>query len=143
MKRHRFSLAGVLRVRQLEEDLARGAVLAAATGHDLARARVEAQLARYDTLPMAREAEAPETFAGRQARAAFAAATVAAARGAAEETAGELARRRTTWRGASMRVAALERLEERQAAEHQRMLRREEERAVDDLVTGQHARERS
>jgi hypothetical protein len=63
---------------------------------------------------------------------------------AREHQVGALARvaeRRAEWSDASMRVAALERLEDRQREEHRIEMQRDENRVTDDLIVSRYGRE--
>jgi flagellar protein FliJ len=134
MRRYRFRLEPVLRVRRQEEDVARGAVLAATA---LAGAEAEALAERDRAYANGTAAPGPRSAADfvhvQHHRAALGQAVLEQRRRlqAAEV---QLAQARTGWTAAAARVGALERLDERQRAEHDVRALREEEMVVDDLV---------
>ena len=140
MRRYRFRLAPVLRVRRTEQDLAQAALLAA---HALVRTEQEALARREDAYAAAVNAQAPRRaadFVYEQAHRAALGTTVLAQRSrlAEAEQALEAARRAHT--AAASRVGALERLDERQRAEHHAHALREDDLIVDDLVVSRVAR---
>jgi flagellar FliJ protein len=140
MKRYRFRLESVLRVRRVQEDVARGdlarantAVTAAAAALDAARHR----LARTTSDPA--PADAPEWQARRALL--LGRAEEISARGADLEAATEArADRQRALAEARTRVRALERLDERRRAEHAVESARDESRTMDDLVTARWGR---
>ncbi len=142
MKRYRFPLHTVLRVRQSEEDLASASLLQA---NNQVRASTEAlneTVRRHEQRPPPAGAVDSSTFAMRQARAAWSAAAVRQAEqahAAAEARADEA---RVQWQDAARKVKALERLDERRRAEHHLLAERAGERETDDIVVGRHGRER-
>ena len=140
MKRYRFRLEAVLRVRRLQEDAARGA-LADATAA-VARAEAEEGRARawLDALRAQPAPDGPAAWDA-QRRVQLAAADELSSRGSdvAHARAEQQARQREL-AAARTRVRALERLDERRRAEHAREVARHEERAADDLVTSRYRR---
>jgi len=140
MKRFRFRLDQVLRVRRVQEDRARFALLAANRDAQLAAVQLDERLAEYRTRSMPTGPRSYEDFE----RALFLLDSGAAALGAARlvhrEKLGVVEVRRSEWTDARRRVAALERLEERRRAEHAIEMQRAEDRLVDDLVVARHAR---
>jgi flagellar FliJ protein len=140
VKRYRFRLEAVLRVRRLQEDVARTALAEAAA----ALARAGAEEARAGSwLHALRAQPAPESPVAWDAhrRVQLAAADELASRTAdvAHAHAEQQARQREL-AAARTRVRALERLDERRRAEHAREMARHEERAADDLVTSRYRR---
>jgi flagellar export protein FliJ len=139
VKRFRFRLEQVLRVRRLQEDRARAALLAANRDAHEAAVRVEAALAEYQTRSFPGGVQTYEAFE----RALFlldtAASSVELERRAYREALVVVDERRNEWMDARRRVHALERLEERRRAEHELDNRRAEDRLVDDLVVARHA----
>lgn len=138
MKRYRFRLAQVQRVRQVQEDLA-AAQLGAAQRAEVAA--VAAEQARWDAVaarPRPRGAYgAPALLAAR----AVWDAELGALRATAADRATAAARTaecRDEWLGAARRVKALALLDERRRAEHQVEADREEAARVDDLVAGRY-----
>ena len=136
MRRYRFRLEPVLRVRRQEQDAARGAVLAATA---LTGAEAEA-LAERDRAYAAgtgrsrARARAADFVHVQQHRAALGRAVLDQRRRLQRGARRGLAQARTGWTAAAARVGALERLDERQRAEHTARAAKEEEMVVDDLV---------
>ena len=139
MKRFRFRLEQVLRVRRIQEDRARAALLAANRAAHDAAVRVEASLAEYRTRSFPEGVQPYAEFE----RALFlldtAASAVELSRRAHRDALAVVDERRAEWIDARRRVQALERLEERRRAEHELENRRAEDRLVDDLVVARHA----
>jgi flagellar FliJ protein len=140
LKRFRFRLEQVLRVRRLQEDIARGALmhanLQARQAADVVNARVE----EYTTAARPSGAQSYDTFNQMQSRLDNAAGAITIARAEYQQALGVVDERRAEWAAARQRVAALERLEERRRDEHAIEVRRAEDRMVDDLVVARHAR---
>lgn len=134
MRRYRFRLEPVLRVRRQEQNLARGAVLAATV---LAGAESDALAERDLAYAAGANAQGPRAAADfvyvQKHRAALGQAVLDQRRRLSEAEA-RLAQARTDWTAAAARVGALERLDERQRAEHTARALKEEEMLVDDLV---------
>jgi len=135
VRRYRFRLEAVLRVRRLQEDVARGA-LAEATA-TVGRAEGAVTRAHEWLEALRAEAAPPEPLAWHaHRRVQLGAAEELTARstelGAARA---EQRARQVALADARMRVRALERLDERRRAEHAREVARQDERVVDDLVT--------
>ncbi len=139
MKRFRFRLEQVLRVRRIQEDRARAALLTANRDAHEAAMRVEASIAEYRTRSFPDGVQPYVEFE----RALFlldtAASAVELSRRAHRDALVVVDVRRTEWMDARRRVHALERLEERRRAEHELENRRAEDRLVDDLVVARHA----
>ena len=142
MSRYRFRLAQVLRIREVQADLAAATVSAAqrAEGHAVAAEAHRLAAIAHRSRPVGRQpvgrlrvdrsiwdAEL-ESLAARSA-------DTSAARA-------ETAERRTAWSAAARRVRALELLDERRRAEHRAHLDRIEALRVDDLVASRHRRSR-
>ncbi len=139
MKRFEFRLDGVLRVRRIREDAARGDVMRA--NHALAAADtlVAERAARYDTLtrptgPMTAETHARMMWSLEQAAAAT---SYAAARRATAAAAASTAR--AAWAQCRQDVRAIERLHERALTAHRTEVRRAEDRTADELALARHA----
>ena len=141
MKRYAFRLQPVLRLRRSEEDRARAALLAAV-------ARLGAE---KDELAVRRDAclSRPQLPSG-ASTAQFL--QEQAVRAALARSVGEQERRlravdeqrevaRLEWSRTAERVGALERLEERQRAEHRDEELREDDRTTDELVVSRYGRE--
>jgi flagellar FliJ protein len=143
MRRYRFRLEPVLRVRRIEEDRARGAYAAAQRAEDDQARRSQAAAVAYEhavaTPPAASDANG--FLRQMQHRAAMAEQVVAernrlaAARVAVEQA-------RLVWADAKAKVGALERLDERKRAEHAAEAVKADDAATDELVTARHGRDR-
>ncbi len=134
MRRYRFRLEPVLRVRRQEQDAARAAVLAATA---LTGAETEALAERdqaYAAGTAACEIRSAADFVFVQEHRAALGRAVLEQRRRLQEAQARLAQARTGWTAAAARVGALERLDERQRAEHTARALEEEEMVVDDLV---------
>ena len=134
MRRYRFRLEPVLRVRRQEQDAARAVVLAATAlvGAE-AEALVERDRAYADGANAQGICSAADFVHVQHHRAALGRAVLDQRRRLSEAE-GQLAQARAGWTAAATRVGALERLEERQRAEHTARAAKEEEMVVDDLV---------
>jgi flagellar FliJ protein len=134
MKRYRFPLAQVLKVRRIEEEQAAAGLASARAEAETAEAAVQAragQLAGLRVPPSGTAARFAE-WADRVTCADGALTRAAQIKLAADQ---ELAARRALWADAAMRVAALERLDERRRDAHRREALRDEIVTTDDLVT--------
>jgi flagellar export protein FliJ len=141
LKKFRFRLHSVLRVRRIQEDLARARLLNANAAAREAEQMVDARLAHYHELDRPAGRQLEPVFTGTWAHLDHAAGAVDVAREQRIEALALVAERRADWSEASMRVAALERLEDRQRAEHAVEAQRDEDRLTDDLVVSRHTRE--
>ena len=139
MRRYRFRLEPVLRVRRSEEDAARGAVLAATV---LTRAEAQALAERDEAYAAGTGTQQIRSAADfvfvQQHRAALGRAVLDQRR-RLQEAELRLEQARAGWTAAAARVGALERLDERQRAEHTARARKGEEMVVDDLVVSRSA----
>jgi flagellar export protein FliJ len=140
LKRFQFRLAQVLRVRRLQEDIARGALMLANREAQIAADAVNARVAEYTDAARPAGAQTYDTFNRMQAHLDNAARAITVARAEYRSRLEIVETRRTEWAEARRRVAALERLEERRREEHAIDVRRAEDRLVDDLVVARHAR---
>jgi flagellar biosynthesis chaperone FliJ len=141
VKRYRFRLEGVRRVRQVQQDQAAaelgGAVQASLRAERDATDR-RAALAARTIAPGPSRADSlvagivVREAASRSVKEAMAARAVAAAR---------VSELRDAWALTAQRVAALDALDERRRAEHDVAQRRWEANLVDDLVTSRHQRD--
>lgn len=139
MKRYRFDLDPVLRVRRIQQDAVQALVGTARLGYESAQATLDEAVERHEersggaTVPLpARQWLAGRSGAGLTAASVMAAGVArAAARTQMDEHLDEL-------RQSRMRVTALERLDERRRDEHAIESQRAEEAEVDELVTGRH-----
>ena len=117
MKRYRFALETVLRVRRVQEEAA-GFALAHAN-RDLQRAVLDHRvaLASYESLQLGHGQQDLDTFRRDRDKAERFAGAVESAWTAVQVAADEVATRHGAWSVAAQRVAALERLDERRRAE--------------------------
>jgi flagellar FliJ protein len=138
MKGFRFRLATVLRVRRLQEDMAKAALMTSHRDAHNAAARVDDSLAAYETAERPDGAQSFAAFERSRFRFEQAAGAVGAARVAHLAALAMVEERREEWNDAHVRVAVLERLEERRRDEHAETVRRGEERLIEDLVTSRH-----
>jgi flagellar export protein FliJ len=140
MKRFRFRLEQVLRVRTIQEDRARAELLAANRAAHEAAAHEEARRVEYDRRERPAGTQPIVDFERTMFLLDTAAGAVTVAREAHREALAVVDERRADWTAARRRVAALERLEDRRRAEHALEVRRMEDQLVDDLVVARHAR---
>jgi flagellar FliJ protein len=135
VRRYRFRLESVLRVRRLQEDVARGALTqatAAVTAAETRLADARAWLRALAAEPMPPD---PVAWEARRQIQLGAADAIHARVIDVNEAVTERHSRRVALSEARTRVRALERLDERRRSEHALDNQRAEERTVDDLVT--------
>ena len=138
MKRYRFRLEAILRLRVAEEEHAR-AVLGRAERQLHAAWRLAIPSSRADrSLRPAFGPRASDVFHREEAVTGLAAATLRVAEREVALVAEAAARARVVWSEAARRVAILERLDERRRAEHEDEERRAEVALVDDIVTARY-----
>lgn len=138
MKKFRFRLESVKRVRRIQEEQARQRLMEA---HAQARetvARVDARLHAYLTMPRPTDPMSLADFERARFELEAAATALESARIAHREALDEVDRRRAEWLEAKQRCSALDRLEDRRRQQHQIDLRRAEDRLIDDLVVARH-----
>jgi flagellar protein FliJ len=140
LKRFRFRLEQVLRVRRLQEDMARAALQHANLDARRAADAVNARIEEYGAAARPEGAQTYDTFNRMQSHLDNAAGAITVARGLYLQALGVVEERRAEWAAARQRVAALERLEQRRRDEYDIEARRAEDRLVDDLVVARHAR---
>lgn len=134
MRRFAFRLDAVLRVRRLQEELARAAVATADAELAAARTVAATRLARLrDTVPVPGPVDGASFLAGRDTLARRADAATRAA-GAVADAGERRAERLSAWGATHRAVAGLERVEARARDEHGIEVRRDEDRQVDELV---------
>lgn len=138
MKKFRFRLAAVERVRQVELDQARGHVMLANQALAHAEADHADRLGRLTTmtLPQGAVSHTQLTMHRFCVEQSIAAIRFADERRVEASEAAEAAR--AEWRVAKTRVQALERLHEQARDEHHREVRREEDRHADETSTTRH-----
>jgi flagellar export protein FliJ len=142
LKRFRFRLATVLRVRRLQEEQAEGALLLANAQARTAAHRVTTAVDAYASAERPRGSQSHAEFELSRFRFERAAESVDVARAGHHDALETVETRRSEWSDAHKRVAVLERLEARRREEHEAEVRRQEERLVEDLVATRHARGR-
>ena len=140
MKRFRFRLEQVLRVRRLQEDMARAALMHALREARAAADVVNARIEDYAAAARPNGAQSYDAFTLIQSHLDNAAGAITIARAGYRLALDVVDDRRAEWAAAQQRVAALERLEERRRDEYAVEFRRAEDRLVDDLVVARHAR---
>ena len=137
----RFPLATVLRIRGIEEDLARGRLAGSVTAHHQASAATADAHTAYtaasaDTGPLTSNA-----FLADRARRTAYAGSVLAASAVQAQAAEAVTASRSQWSEAAMRLAALERLAERaKEARRQRVLAADQRTAEETSAALQTAR---
>jgi flagellar export protein FliJ len=140
VKRYKFPLAAVLRVRKIEEDQAVTALADAERRRVAAEELAGRREAAHRGAATATGVSTAHAFlAAREHRERTAAAVLAAQEEVAQARMATTARR-AALAAAAAAVGALEHLDEQHRAAHALELQREEDLEVDDLVTGRHAR---
>lgn len=134
MKRYQFRLAGVLRLRRVEEEQARLRLAEANLRLTSLLLDRDREAARYAEVARRLHAVALDDLLAERHDAELAVARLARADQLVAEAAAEAAVAQVAWVGAHRRVVALERLEERRRDEHGAAMQREEIALVDDLV---------
>jgi flagellar export protein FliJ len=142
MRRYRFRLEQVLRVRRQEQDAARGAVLAATVRTRTEADALDGRERAYAAGTSAQELRPAADFVFVQQHRAALGRAVLDQRQRLQQAELGLAQARAGWTAAAARVGALERLDERQRAEHTARAAKEEEMVVDDLVVSRFGAER-
>ena len=142
LKKFRFRLDSVLRVRRIQEEQAKARLLTANAVAREAERVVDARLVHYYELQRPAGVQVEPLFARTWGHLDTAADAVDVAREQRVAALAAVAERRAEWTDASMRVAALERLEARQRAEHAVEVQRDENRLTDDLVVSRYTRQR-
>lgn len=140
MNRYHFRLEPVLRVRRIEQDSARAAMVAAGRELDDAEGVLHRSFERYESLPGTAGGQPATSWMAQRTRSGHTAASVVAAGVSRELAAARVDVQRDEVRAARRRVAALERLDERRRDEHALEAQREEAAEVDELVTTRHGR---
>lgn len=142
MKRYRFRLEPVLRVRRNEQDVARSVVLAARAAVASETVALDERDRAYAAALTAHGTRSAADFRYEQAhRSALANAVLDQRRRLAQAEQGVEAAG-AAWTAAAARVGALERLDERSRAEHTARALREDELTVDDLVVSRRGSDR-
>jgi flagellar FliJ protein len=135
MKKYRFSLAKVLRIRRIEEERA-AAQLAAARVAAAAAAEKEAGAAHALASRCARGGLQPVvSFLAWAETTMLAGEALSDAKEDVQAATEEVEARQQEWSSAAARVSALEHLDERGREAHDLERRREETKTTDDIVT--------
>jgi flagellar FliJ protein len=132
VKKYRFRLDAVVRVRRIEEDRAAADLAAANRAVHEAEAELDRRLEHYRAIEGAGTAISSESFLAERTRRSHAADGVVLAGAAKIAAEDEAERLREVWSAAAMRVRALERLDERRRDEHELDVRREEVVTLDE-----------
>jgi flagellar export protein FliJ len=140
VKRYTFRLDAVLRVRQVEEERARGDLALANRALADAEARLERRIEHYGETPQPSQPLPASAFLAVRDRQEWAARSVVVAGTARIVADGEVTSRRHDWSAAVTRLAALERLDERRREEHRLEAQRQEALEVDDIVVARSRR---
>lgn len=138
MKRYRFDLDPVLRVRRIQQDAAQAQVIAARLGYEGAGSVLDQAVERYQVASAPAGAVTTDQWLVVRTGAELTAASVMAAGAARELARIKMEDDLHALRESRMRVTALERLDERRRDEHAIESRRAEEAEVDELVTARH-----
>jgi flagellar export protein FliJ len=142
VKRYRFRLEAVLRVRRIEEERELAAFAAARRAAAAAERAARDCLHRYQSLPAPGAQMVAPDFIGARGRLALAADTLSNANAAHAGAVRHVESQREQWTVAAQRVSSLERLDLRKREEYEIDVRRDEDKTVDDLVTGRFGRRR-
>jgi len=136
MKRYRFRLEQVARIKRLEEDQARYdlAHCNAVLGRD--REALSSEQSRYASLPVHVGTMSADSLKNEMAVGALCAATLLEAERRVDSSEALVRTARSVWVERHRGVAVLKRLDERRRIEHDLDAQREEAAAIDDIVTG-------
>jgi flagellar protein FliJ len=140
VNRYKFRLEQVLRVRRVQEELARADLQAANREVERAEDLLHARFDRYRTMPAVDGPLPTSAFLASRDRADLVAAGVVAAGALRQAAREQAAERRRVWSAVATRVTGLERLDERRRAEHTVEAVREEDRQADEVVVGRYRR---
>lgn len=140
MKRYRFRLEQVLRVRAVQEDLAAAELAAARAAEATAVAAADARLASIEARPRPHGPLTGAALAGQRLVWDAELASLTGVRATVAERAAGTAVARDGWLAARQRVRALEVLDDRHRAEHAVEVARDDAARIDDLVVSRFAR---
>lgn len=138
MKKFRFRLDPVLRVRRIEEERAKIRLMEANAVARHTASVVESRLHAYLTAPRPDAVMTLEEFDRARFLLEAAATSVESARVAHRDALDVVDQCRVDWLERKQQVGAVERLEERKRDEHMIDIRRAEDRLIDDLVVARH-----
>ena len=140
MKKYKFRLETVLKVRTTQEELARAALAHANLRVTNAEAALASKASRYSTMAMAGGMRGTSAFLSERFLHEQAARAVKLAEAQRDEAKLEAAEKRRSWSEAAQEVSVLERLDERRRAEHEAESARQADIEIDDIVVGRYAR---
>lgn len=143
MKRYRFRLDAVLRVRRVQEDLAAGKLAVANHEEQEATRRVEAAREDYLVIKVRDGVQDARTFAAERERWSRSADAITVAEGLRHEASQVVELRRSEWSEAAQSVSGLERLDEKRRAEHVHETEREEAVLNDERAAERDRRRRA
>jgi flagellar FliJ protein len=141
MKKYRFRLDTVLRVRRIEQDRAAGALAAAQRrANEATNAQIRAEKS-YVGAKGIDGLRATASFLSHRGLVEASALSVLASRQSRQAADAAVDTQRDAYVEAAGRVTGLENLDERQRADHQVEVQRQDALMVDDLVTSRHRTE--
>lgn len=140
MKRYRFRLDTVLRVRRIEEERAVAQLAQAQRKEQEAKRLQMSRLERYQTMKPPVGVRTTEVFIADRTHIELVASSVVAAATAHEIAVVNVEEHRTSWSQAAGRVTSLENLEERDRLEYDFELNKAETAALDDLTSARRGR---
>lgn len=141
MKRYRFRLEPVLRVRRIQEEAARAELVAATAAAAAQDRQLTARTEAYENSCTASAGRSRAEFLfERSTRSAYAAALLEQ-RERVRTAQDDVVRARSAWSDTASRVGALERLDERQRDEHRVQTQKEDDLNTDELVVARHGRD--
>ena len=141
MKRYRFRLEQVLRVRRIEEEQAKASLVAANRHVTETEALLNAKIERYASITNPVGTRSVNDFLTARAGHEAAAAAVVSAGAALDDARRGAEDARHGWMLAASRVTALENLHARRRAEHAAEAEHEAAMEIDDLVTSRYGRQ--
>jgi flagellar FliJ protein len=141
VKRYRFRLEPVLRVRRIQEEAARADLLAATAAAADQEQQLRARSDAYESSCLASEVRSCADFLHEQSRRAAFAGALLEQRARVRAAQEDVVRARSAWSETASRVGALERLDERQRDEHRMQTQKEDDLNTDELVVARHGRE--
>lgn len=142
MKRYRFRLQSVLRVREIQENVAAANLALANRDLAAAEAALTARRSAYAALDFQRGVQSSTAFLAARDHDELKAQTVAEAGQHVTARTEEADGRRDEWSDAAARVTALENLDARKREEHALDAARTDATVVDDIVISQHRSKR-
>ena len=141
MKKYKFRLDNVLRVRRTEEDLAKAELARANARVAEAVALVDLRMSHYSSLPAPGGAGSTANFMSIRFRQETAARAVVAAKAARVAALQDAEAYRAAWSQNAQQVAVLERLDDRRRTEPEFEAARQADLEVDDIVVTRHGRD--